>query len=252
MDLDLTQKAAIVTGASAGLGRAIALSLAREGVDLAISGRDPGRLRQSAEEIRTLTRSQVLDVPGDMTRHKSVEALVRTTADAFGTVHILVNNVGRGVRSSFASANRDLWFSGFETNLMSAVYAARAVLPYMQNQQWGRIINITALSATEPNEELAVSNVAKSGLLSLSKTLSRELAGDNILVNAVSPGLIHSPQNDRYFSEAERRAATARIPMGRFGSPEEFADAVTFLCSPKAGYITGQNLIIDGGMSRGF
>lgn len=96
------------------------------------------------------------------------------------------------------------------------------------------------------------SNVAKSGLLSLSKTLSRELATDNILVNCVSPGLIESPQNDRYFSESERKAAMGTIPLGRFGRPEEFADFVTFLCSDRASYITGINLLIDGGASRGF
>jgi NAD(P)-dependent dehydrogenase (short-subunit alcohol dehydrogenase family) len=134
---------------------------------------------------------------------------------------------------------------------MSAVYTTKNVIPYMQKQKWGRIIYIAALSATEPGSELAASNAAKSGLLSLSKTLSRELAGNNILVNCVSPGLIESPQNERYFIDAELKEVVAKIPLGRLGRPEEFADVVTFLCSERASYITGENLIVDGGTSRG-
>ncbi len=135
--------------------------------------------------------------------------------------------------------------------MMSAIYAANKAIPYMQSQKWGRIINIAALSATEPSPQLITSNVFKSSLLSFSKTLSRELAEDNILVNCVSPGLIESPQNDRYFSDVERKEAIDKIPLNRFGSPDEFADVVTFLCSERASYITGVNLIVDGGSSKG-
>jgi 3-oxoacyl-[acyl-carrier protein] reductase len=134
---------------------------------------------------------------------------------------------------------------------MSAVYATTNVVPYMQKQGWGRIINISALSGKEPSDELVASNVVKAGLIGLSKTLSRELAASNILVNCVSPGLIESPQNDKYFSEAERKEALTKIPLKRFGSGSEFADTVTFLCSERAGYITGINLLIDGGASHG-
>jgi NAD(P)-dependent dehydrogenase (short-subunit alcohol dehydrogenase family) len=120
----------------------------------------------------------------------------------------------------------------------------------MKMQKWGRIINISALSGKEPGEELIASNVVKSGLISFSKTMSRELASDNIIVNCVSPGLINSPQNDSYFSRVEKDEALSRIPLHRFGDPKELADAVVFLCSERASYITGVNLLVDGGASH--
>jgi 3-oxoacyl-[acyl-carrier protein] reductase len=121
----------------------------------------------------------------------------------------------------------------------------------MQKQNWDRIINISALSRKEPTDELVASNVVKAGLISLSKTLSRELAASNILVKTVSPGLFESSQNDSYFSETERKDALAKFPLERFGSGSEFATAVTFLCSERASYITGINLLVDGGASHG-
>ncbi len=251
MNLFLENKVAIVTGASAGLGKAIALGLANEGVKVAISARNQDALKQTATEIESATKRGVLAVIGDMSKADSVNDLVDKVIAEFETVHILVNNVGQAARGLFTTIGTDIWQSSIEVNLMSAIHATKQVVPYMQRQKWGRIVNIAALSATEPNRELAASNVAKSGLLSFSKTLSRELAGDNILVNCVSPGLIESPQNERYFSDAERKEAIGKIPLGRFGYPEEFADVVTFLCSERASYITGENLIVDGGLSRG-
>lgn len=251
MNLNLENKVAIVTGASAGLGKAIALSLANEGVKVAISGRNQNALKQTATEIESATDRRVLAVSGDMSKAASVKHLVEKVIAELETVHILVNNLGQATRGLFTTIGTDKWQTSFEVNLMSAIYATKKVVPNMQRQKWGRIINIAALSATEPSSKLVASNVAKSGLLSFSKTLSLELAADNILVNCVSPGLIESPQNDRYFSDAERKEAISKIPLGRFGYPEEFADVVTFLCSERASYITGENLIVDGGASRG-
>lgn len=252
MNLNLKNKVAIVTGASAGLGNSIALSLSNEGVSVAISGRNLDVLNKAAIDIESATKICVMPVSGDMSQADSVRDMVRKVITNFGTVHILINNVGQGVRGLFTTVETHKWQYSLDVNLMSAIFASNAVVPYMQKQKWGRIVNIAALSATEPNRELIASNVAKSGLLSFSKTLSRELASDNILVNCVSPGLIYSPQNNRYFSNSERREVTKKIPLGRFGYPEEFADVVTFLCSDRASYITGGNLIVDGGMSRGF
>lgn len=251
MNLDLENKVAIVTGASAGLGKSIAFSLANEGVKVAISGRNPNALEQTAKIIESETDRSVLAVSGDMTEAASVKHFVDKVIAEFETVHILVNNLGQAARGLFTTIGTDKWQSSFEINLMSAIYASKNVIPHMQRQKWGRIINIAALSAVEPSCELIVSNAAKSGLLSFSKTLSRELAADNILVNCVSPGLIESPQNERYFSDIERKKAIDMIPLGRFGRPEEFADIVTFLCSERASFITGENLIVDGGSSRG-
>lgn len=251
MNLNIDNKVAIVTGASAGLGKAIAYSLAKEGVKVAISGRNQNTLEQTAKEIESATNRRVLAVAGDMTQAAQVKHFVNMVIAEHETVHILVNNVGQAAGGLFTTIGLDKWKSSFEVNLMSAIYASKSAIPYMQGQKWGRIINIAALSATEPSHQLIASNVVKSGLLSFSKTLSKELAVDNILVNCVSPGLIESPQNDRFFSGAERKEAIDKIPLGRFGSPEEFADIVAFLCSERASYITGVNLIVDGGASKG-
>ncbi len=250
MDLHLQNKVAIVTGASAGLGRAISIGLSKEGVSVAISGRNPKALQQTALEIKAISDSRVLTYSGDMTKNADVSSFVKRVTDEFKTIHILVNNVGQAIRGFFAQMDIEKFHDGIDLNLMSVVYATKAVVPYMQAQKWGRIINVAALSATEPGCELVISNIAKSGLLSFSKTLSRELAADNILVNSVSPGLIESPQNEQYFSETERKKVISNIPLGRFGKPEEFSDIVTFLCSDRASYITGANIIIDGGTSR--
>jgi 3-oxoacyl-[acyl-carrier protein] reductase len=251
MNLNIENKVAIVTGASAGLGKAVAWSLANEGLKVAISGRNQNSLEQTAMEIESSTGIGVLAVSGDMSKAEFVKDFVDKVIAQFKTIHILVNNVGQAVRGLFTTVEMDKWQSSLEVNLMSAVYATKDVVPYMKKQKWGRIINIAALSATEPNCELAASNAAKSGLLSIAKTLSRELAGDNILVNCVSPGLIESPQNERYFTDAELKEVVGKIPLGRLGYPEEFADVVTFLCSERASYITGKNLIVDGGINRG-
>ncbi len=251
MKLDLDNKVAIVTGASEGLGKAIALSLANEGVRVAISGRRQAVLRQTAKEIEAATGSSILTFTGDMTHADTVKHFVEKVIAETKTIHILINNVGQATRGMFMSLDQSQWQQAFEINLMSAIYTSINVVPYMQNQKWGRIINISALSGKEPSDELMASNVVKSGLVSFSKTLSRELASDNILVNCISPGLIESPQNDHYFSKDDRERALDRIPLGRFGYPEEFADTVTFLCSERASYVTGINLLVDGGASRG-
>lgn len=251
MNLGLTNKVAIVTGASAGLGKAIALSLAAEDVNVAISGRGRVAIEEAAQAIEMATKSQVLPFTGDMTEPDSVKRFVDAVIAAFGTIHILVNNVGQATRGQLIALDHAAWQQTFEINLMSAIHVTTNVIPYMQKQQWGRIINIAALSAKEPGAELIASNAMKSGLVGFSKTLSHELASDNILVNSISPGLIDSPQNDRYFSPAEHQAALEQIPLGRFGHPEEFADIVTFLCSERASYVTGINLLVDGGASRG-
>ena len=250
MNLELKEKIAVVTGASAGLGRAIAFGLAREGVKVAISGRRQEVLEETAVELKKETQAKVLTFVGDMTQIENVTAFVNQVVDEWNTIHILVNNVGQATRGCLESLCRRDWQQTFEVNLLSAVHCTSQVVPVMKMQKWGRIINISALSGKEPGEELIASNVVKSGLISFSKTLSRELASDNIIVNSVSPGLIDSPQNDRYFSRVGKDEALSRIPLHRFGGPKELADAVVFLCSERASYITGVNLLVDGGASH--
>jgi NAD(P)-dependent dehydrogenase (short-subunit alcohol dehydrogenase family) len=250
MNLDLRNKIALVTGASAGLGREIAFNLAREGAKVAISGRRKTQLNETAVAISDETGSEVLTFVGDMTLKKNAIAFINQVINKLDTIHILVNNVGQATRGYFDSLSQSDWQQTFEVNLLSAVYCSKKVIPYMKTQKWGRIINIAALSGKEPVEELIASNVVKAGLINFSKTLSRELASDGILVNCVSPGLIKSPQNDRYFSKQEKDEALQAIPLQRFGEAKEFADAVVFLCSERSSYITGINLVIDGGMSH--
>jgi len=250
MNLELKDKIAVVTGASAGLGRAIAFGFAREGAKVAISGRRQEVLKETAMELKRETQANVLTFVGDMTQIENVTAFVNQVVDEWNTIHILVNNVGQATRGRLESLCQRNWQQTFEVNLLSAVHCTSQVVPVMKMQKWGRIINISALSGKEPDEELIASNVVKSGLISFSKTLSRELASDNIIVNCVSPGLIDSPQNDRYFTRAEKDEILSRIPLHRFGDPKELADAVVFLCSERASYITGVNLLVDGGASH--
>lgn len=252
MKLGLENKVAIVTGGSEGLGKAIALSLSQEGARVAISGRRETALIEAAKEIEAISGAAPYIFVGDMTQENSVKIFVSEVVKEFSTVHVLVNNVGQATRGLLTALDHNKWQQTFDTNLMSAVHVTTNVVPHMQKQNWGRIINISALSGKEPTDELVASNVVKAGLISLSKTLSRELAASNILVNTISPGLIESTQNDSYFSETERRDALAKIPLSRFGSGSEFADTVTFLCSERASYITGINLLVDGGASHGF
>ncbi len=251
MNLNLNDKVAIITGASEGLGKAIALSLSQEGAKVAISARRSEALRQTAEEITSITKQPVLTFAGDMTDATQIADFIEKVVHELGMVHILVNNVGQATRGELLSLKQEDWQKTFDINLLSAVNITTKVIPLMQRQRWGRIINISALSGKEPGEELVASNVVKAGLVSFSKTLARELAPDNILVNCVSPGLIESPQNERYFSAPEREEVLSKIPLGRFGQPEEFANVVAFLCSEQASYLTGVNLLIDGGTSRG-
>jgi 3-oxoacyl-[acyl-carrier protein] reductase len=251
MDLNLENKVAIVTGGSEGLGKAIAISLSLEGVKVAISARREPALLLAAKEIESISGLAPLTFTGDMTKEASVKKFINEVIAETGSVHILINNVGQATRGLLTSLDQSKWQQAFEKNLMSAVFVTTNVVPYMQKQKWGRIINISALSGKEPSDELVASNVVKTGLIALSKTLSRELAAYNILVNSISPGLIESPQNDNYFSDIERKRALDKIPLGRFGSPDEFANTVTFLCSERASYITGVNVLVDGGASHG-
>ncbi|MBI9052130.1 MAG: SDR family oxidoreductase [Anaerolineaceae bacterium] len=250
MNLELTEKVVIITGASAGLGKAIAFSLAQEGAKIAISGRRKDALEKTAAEIRQRTQAHVLTFAGDMSQSDDIQAFISLVEKQWGTVHILVNNVGQATRGTHNQLSQADWQKTIEVNLFSSVQCSQHVIPYMRQQQWGRIINISALSGKEPADAQMASNTIKAALINYSKSLSREVAQDNILVNCVSPGLIESPQNERWFSNEEKTAAIDNIPLKRFGTPQEFADAVTFLCSQRASYINGINMIMDGGSSR--
>ena len=248
MELEIKDKVAVVTGASEGLGKAIALGLGQEGARVAISARRSEQLDSAASDIRDQTGADVLAITGDMSAKANVETFIGAVVDKWDTVHVLVNNVGRATRGKFADLSQDEWRDALDANLFSAIYCTELALPLMRRQRWGRIINIAAVSAKEPPVGLLASNVAKSGMLSFSKTL----AGENITVNSILPGRILTPQLTGWWSVNEiEKIAEAQIPAKRFGSAEELANLVVFMASERASYITGSTIPVDGGMSKG-
>ena len=261
MDLGLGGKAALVTAASKGLGRAIALELAREGAHVVISSRDEEALSGAAAEISAETGAEVDYRAADLTRAGDIEALVAHAAGRFGGVDVLVNNTGGPPAGTFEDLDDGAWQAAFDGILMSLIRCVRGVLPHMRaGEPWGRIVNVASSSVKQPIENLMLSNTFRAGLAGLAKSLSIELAPDGILVNTLGPGRISTARSqgmDQAQAEAQgvpveevRASFEARIPLGRYGTPEEFARVAAFLASPANGYVTGQAILVDGGMVR--
>ena len=261
MDLGLRDKVALVMAASKGLGRASAAALAAEGARVTIGARDARVLEKTAQEIQQATGSRVLAVPTDVTRAEDMEAIVAATAREFGRIDILVNNAGGPPAGKFDSFGDAQWQAAFELNLLSTVRLIRLVLPHMRKTGSGRIITIVSTSVKQPIDGLLLSNAIRSGVVGLAKTLSVELAPDNITVNNVCPGRILTDRlrqiyriNERVQQgvneEAVLKEMAHEIPMGRVGKPEELGAFVAFLASQQAAYITGTTTQIDGGLVR--
>lgn len=261
MDLGLRDKVAIVMAASKGLGRACAAALAAEGARVAIGARGAQALEKTAQEIQAASESRVLAVPTDVTRAEDLEAIVAATVREFGRIDILVNNAGGPPAGSFESFGDAQWQAAFELNLLSTVRLIRLVLPHMRKTGSGRIITIVSTSVKQPIDGLLLSNAIRSGVVGLAKTLSVELAPDNITVNNVCPGRfltdrlrqiyhIHERVQRGTSEEAVLKEMAQGIPMGRIGKPEELGAFVAFLASQQAAYITGTTTQIDGGLVR--
>lgn len=260
MDLQLQGRTAIVLASSKGLGKATALSLAKEGANVTISGRDEAALAATRAEIEEATGRAPLAVTVDVTKADEIQRLVDETAKHFGSVDILVNNSGGPAAGTFDQITDEQWIQAFELNLLSYVRAIRAVLPYMRKQKFGRIVNFASSSFKQPLENLLLSNTFRTGILGLAKSLSTELGPDGILINTVGPGRIATDRvaaldqmraNVLNIDRAEvRKQVEATIPLGRYGEPEEFARVVTFLASPANSYVTGQSFLIDGGLVK--
>lgn len=257
MDLGLGGKAALVTAASKGMGKACALGLAAEGARVAMCARTERDLRAAADEVRARTGAEVIAIPADVTSADQVQALVKGTRAAFGGIDILVANAGGPPRGYFDELADEQWYGAFEVSLLSVVRLIREVLPSMRERRWGRIITIQSSSVKQPIDGLDLSNAIRPGTAGLMKTLSSELGRDNILVNTVCPGRILT---DRLLGGARQAGvpteeylvkAGADVPLGRVGTPEEFANVVVFLASERASYVTGVALQVDGGLVRG-
>ena len=258
MDLQLSGKVAMVAASSRGLGRACAIGLAREGVKVSLAARSAETLAKVADEIREETGGDVLMVPTDVTQGDQIQRWADQTLARYGGVDILVTNAGgppHGVWEDFL--NDEAWTQAFELNMLSTIRMIRAVVPSMRERGGGRILNIQSTSVKAPISNLILSNTIRPGVAGLAKSLSRELAGDNILVNTVCPGAIYTDRLRSGTLDRAQRAGiteeeaiaerTGAIPLKRFGTPEEFANMVVFLASGRASYVTGSTIMVDGG-----
>lgn len=261
MDLELTGKRAAVAAASQGLGRAVATALAREGASVAIASRDERKIRAAADAIARETGARVFPVAADVLSEGDVKRFIAGAVESLGGLDILVTNAGGPPPGTFDQFDDAAWQKAYELNLLSVVRLVREAVPHLKKSGAGRIVNVTSTSVKQPIPRLILSNSIRAAVVGLAKTLSQELSPFGITVNNVAPGRIRTErvdQLDRAQAEREKktveevRAATCReIPLGRLGTPEEFADAVAFLCSARARYITGVTLPVDGGRIAG-
>ena len=258
MELGLKGKRALVCASSRGLGYACALGLAREGCDLAVSSRDQGHIDNAAARIRKETGAQVHAVAADVSQADAVTKLVDASVAKLGGLDIVIHNAGGPPPGGFSDVDEAKWALAFELSLMSFVRVARAAAPHMRQSGYGRVITIASSSIRQPIPNLVLSNAMRMGVLGTAKTLSKELAKDNILVNVIAPGSISTERIDELDRadaaregttvEAIRKASVATIPIGRLGRPEELANLAVFLASEAASYITGAAIQVDGGM----
>ena len=260
MDLGLTGRVAIIGGGSKGLGRACADSLAAEGANLVICSRNAAELEAAAAEINAASGVDVLAVPGDLSRLDDIQRLVNAAVDRFGRLDIAVANSGGPPAGRAADTDEETWARSIDMALSFFIRMGREATPHMRQQKWGRIVNILASTVYQPIDNLVTSGVARMGAVAYAKSLADEVGRDNVLVNNVCPGFLMTERMQHIFQtrsdetgqdlDAALDAGASRIPVGRFGRPEELGDFVAYLCSDKNTYVTGTTILVDGGVVR--
>lgn len=253
MDLGLFGKTAIVCASSKGLGRACAAALCREGVNVVINGRDADTLEATAADLRAQSDADVIPVVADV----ATEEGRRTLLEACAEPDILVNNAGGPPPGDFRDWDRDDWIAAVDANMLAPIFMIKAAVDGMMDRRFGRIVNITSAAVKAPIPSLGLSNGARSGLTGFVAGIARQTVQHNVTINGLLPGPFETDRlrsnmetaarNKGVTVEAEMDARRQAHPAKRFGMPSEFGEACSFLCSAQAGYITGQNLLIDGG-----
>jgi len=265
MDLKLDGKTALVTGSSKGIGAAVACGLARERAIVIVHGRDRGKAEQVASQI-VADGGRAHAVVGDLTLDVDVERLLAQAQALVGPIDILVNNAGgSGQAEDWTTTRAASWAASFDRNVLAAVRVTASLLPHMRAAKWGRVINIASLAGMMPPATRPDYSAAKAAMMAMTASMARAAAPDSVTVNTVSPGTIRSISLETGFRAAARANGMAadapwaaieqtvlplfaQVPLGRVGTLDEIADAIAFLASPRAGYITGSNLRLDGGM----
>ena len=252
MDLGLKNKVAFVAASSQGLGKSVALELAQEGASIIICGRNKENLEKTKQEIESQTNKELLALAGNLSIPAERDSIIKSALQVYSTIDILVTNTGGPPTGKIEELKQEDWDQAYNNLLASVVSLVNGFLPGMKRQEWGRIISITSMAVKQPINNLILSNSVRASVVGLMKTLANELAMFNITVNNVMPGYTETErlkiliENNPSFALAK-----SEIPLGRFGTPEEFAAAVTFLASERASYITGVSLAVDGGWTKG-
>jgi 3-oxoacyl-[acyl-carrier protein] reductase len=260
MDLGLSGKSVFVAAASKGLGKASALEFAREGARVTIASRNLDQLMQARDEIQTITGVKVSVVQMDVLSQEDIRHAIQSVVTETGALDVLVTNAGGPASGYFSDMEDTDWIKGFELSLLSTIRLIRAAIPFLHAAGGGRIVNIASSSIKQPIAGLILSNVFRAGVQSLTKSLASEFAKEGTLINTVAPGRIATDrirELDRKSAEAQHRTnediqneANQQIPLGRMGTPEEFARMVVFYGSFANTYVTGQSLLVDGGMVK--
>ena len=261
MDLGLKDKAALITGASAGLGFAAASALAEEGARVAINSRSMGNLKKAAEKIKKMTGIMPVTIEGDVSIPGEAEKIAARATKEMGSVDILVSNAGGPPAGKFLEVNKEAWLKASDLTLHAAINLTRAVVPGMIEKKWGRIIYITSVAVKQPIENLLISNTLRAGLTGFAKSISIDLGKHGLTVNTVCPGYTET-ERLVHLAEVESEASgktieeiyagwAASVPAGRLGKPEELGSMVAFLASEKASYVNGTTIQVDGGYIKG-